>query len=534
MGTLTYNADFVETGIDGIKPQSWDTDVYPHFVTIRTLVNGNIDATNLGVTAGTATASKALVVDANRDISNINNITGFAKLASPALTGTPTAPTASAGTDTTQIATTAFVLDNAGVGGSNTQVQYNNSGSLAGAANLTWSSDKLTISGSTAHALTLNTSNDQKFALMGSTTPQLDFYESSTQRGSIIWHPTADEIQLVNIEESTKLRIGAGVDGLKYESAASNALHKVFHQGLHNPEIDTSETNPTFSMDTSGTINGFFGASSDDSYGTRIYNSRQNAGLYIRSGGLTFFSGSTHYDIWHSGNDGAGNSLDADLLDGVQGASYLRSDADDTMSSILTLSSSSSYPLTINGSNDSKIVLAGSADPYITFRESSTDKAKITWDANGYLTITNIEDGSGLRVDASPKWIAPNTTYDLWHSGNSFTISNSVLSYSGGITASGDIESTSDRRVKTDIRTIDHALDKVLQLRGAFFKKYNKKSVGVIAQEVEEILPEVVSVPDGESGLRSVAYGNMVGLLIEAIKEQQTQIDELKGVVNGS
>jgi hypothetical protein len=75
MGTLVFNDDFIESGIDGIKPQSWNRDVYPHFVTIRTLLNGNIDATNLGVTAGTVVASKVVTVDANKDAGSFRNIT---------------------------------------------------------------------------------------------------------------------------------------------------------------------------------------------------------------------------------------------------------------------------------------------------------------------------------------------------------------------------------------------------------------------------------------------------------------------------
>ena len=62
-------------------------------------------------------------------------------------------------------------------------------------------------------------------------------------------------------------------------------------------------------------------------------------------------------------------------------------------------------------------------------------------------------------------------------------------------------------------------------LRGVTFDKDGKESLGVIAQEVQKVIPEVVN--QGEEYL-SVAYGNMVGLLIEAIKEQQQQIEELK------
>ncbi len=98
------------------------------------------------------------------------------------------------------------------------------------------------------------------------------------------------------------------------------------------------------------------------------------------------------------------------------------------------------------------------------------------------------------------------------------------ISNTGTITASGDITAFSDERLKSDIQTIDNALDKVMNMRGVSYTKQAEKGIGVIAQEIEKVLPEVVT--DGE--YKSVAYGNIVGVLIEAIKEQQKQIDELK------
>jgi hypothetical protein len=100
------------------------------------------------------------------------------------------------------------------------------------------------------------------------------------------------------------------------------------------------------------------------------------------------------------------------------------------------------------------------------------------------------------------------------------------ISNTGTITASGDITAFSDERLKSDIETINNALDKVMNMRGVSYTKQAEKGIGVIAQEIEKVLPEVVK--DGE--YKSVAYGNIVGVLIEAIKEQQKQIDELKKV----
>jgi len=99
----------------------------------------------------------------------------------------------------------------------------------------------------------------------------------------------------------------------------------------------------------------------------------------------------------------------------------------------------------------------------------------------------------------------------------------------GNILASEDVTAYSDERLKTDITTISGALNTVTQLRGVNYikKDTERKSIGVIAQEVQKVLPDVVH-EDPDSGLLSVAYGNMVGVLIEAIKEQQDEITELK------
>ncbi|MFC1700184.1 FG-GAP-like repeat-containing protein, partial [Patescibacteria group bacterium] len=90
---------------------------------------------------------------------------------------------------------------------------------------------------------------------------------------------------------------------------------------------------------------------------------------------------------------------------------------------------------------------------------------------------------------------------------------------------------TSDIRMKTDIETIDNALDKVLQLRGVTFNWLDpnepKRMTGMIAQEVIDIMPELV-FQNPTDGYYGINYGQTAGLLIEAIKEQQGQIDDLK------
>lgn len=106
------------------------------------------------------------------------------------------------------------------------------------------------------------------------------------------------------------------------------------------------------------------------------------------------------------------------------------------------------------------------------------------------------------------------------------------LDVNGDIRATGDVIAYSDERVKENIVTIDNALDTVTKLRGVQFNKIgeDKKSVGVIAQEVLKVLPEVVA--HDRKDMYSVAYGNMVGVLIEAIKELNAEVKELKEKLN--
>ena len=112
--------------------------------------------------------------------------------------------------------------------------------------------------------------------------------------------------------------------------------------------------------------------------------------------------------------------------------------------------------------------------------------------------------------------------------GGGSTTSNVIINASGDITASGQITASSDIRLKENINQIDNALDKVLNLRGVEFDRIDIKThqIGLIAQEVEEIIPEIVQ--ENENGYKTVAYGNVVALLIEAIKDQQKQINALQ------
>ena len=120
-------------------------------------------------------------------------------------------------------------------------------------------------------------------------------------------------------------------------------------------------------------------------------------------------------------------------------------------------------------------------------------------------------------------------------SGNSTTInvSSTKLTFnpSTGTLSATVFTSLSDANKKTNIRPIENAIEITKKLEGVRFDWIDSgaPSIGVIAQEVEKVLPELVVESDGT---KSVSYGNIIGVLIEAIKEQQIRIEELERKLN--
>lgn len=107
-------------------------------------------------------------------------------------------------------------------------------------------------------------------------------------------------------------------------------------------------------------------------------------------------------------------------------------------------------------------------------------------------------------------------------------IDRATLDNSGNFTATGNVTAYSDIRLKTDLTKISNALAKVSQLNGYTYTRIDsgERQTGVVAQEVQAVLPEAVI--DGGEHL-AVAYGNMVGLLIEAVKELTARVEKLEG-----
>jgi hypothetical protein len=156
------------------------------------------------------------------------------------------------------------------------------------------------------------------------------------------------------------------------------------------------------------------------------------------------------------------------------------------------------------------------------------------WDVSSTNTVSSIRFFTGGHVSALRGYVYANTSNEIGflNSAGSWSLR---MDNSGNATASGDVTAFSDARVKTNINTIENALEKTLALRGVTYNRTDNEDirtkVGVIAQEIIEVLPEVVN--QDNDGIYSVSYGNITALLIEAIKEQQSQIEELKSIING-
>ena len=133
---------------------------------------------------------------------------------------------------------------------------------------------------------------------------------------------------------------------------------------------------------------------------------------------------------------------------------------------------------------------------------------------NGDLAVTTDAEGNPTSVDVGS------------NPSNAF-----VVKYNGDATLSGDLTINSDMRLKSNIISLTGALSKLLEIDGkTYTMKSNEKDykIGLLAQDVQKVLPELVKEADNKEGTLSVNYQGLIPVLINAIKEQQEQIDELK------
>ena len=190
------------------------------------------------------------------------------------------------------------------------------------------------------------------------------------------------------------------------------------------------------------------------------------------------------------------------------------------------------------------------ANQFLRSDTADTADADITF--NGGAGAVTIAAQSDIRLDNGGTWTG-DVACKLQHHANILYINypdagsarfrdsagndNLQLDSAGNLTATGNVTAYSDARLKTDVNTINDALGIVGKLRGVSYKwiATDKPSIGVIAQEIEEVIPEVVltnrntNPSTGETTeIKSVDYGKIVGVLINAINELKAEVDALK------
>jgi hypothetical protein len=173
--------------------------------------------------------------------------------------------------------------------------------------------------------------------------------------------------------------------------------------------------------------------------------------------------------------------------------------------------------------------LAGAGATITSVTTSSTNSAFKVPFAN---TTANTTGNYALLQDSESTFTYNPSTNTLTASSFVGTLTGTATGLSGspnitvGIITCTDLNSTSDINLKENIKTVENSLDTLTQLRGVSFdwKETGKGSYGVIAQELEEILPDLVN--NGE--VKSVNYNGLIGVLIEAVKELKGEVEELK------
>lgn len=216
--------------------------------------------------------------------------------------------------------------------------------------------------------------------------------------------------------------------------------------------------------------------------------------------------------IWHADNDGSGSGLDADTLDGIQGSEFLLKSGGTMTGGIRKDHSGSNW---ISQKTDVGV-------PLYSNLTSTNNYAALLRQTHTNMVFT--VGGSANKYFGFFSYKPERTTNG--------TDGSFYMDVNGNCTASGNITAFSDLRLKENIETIKGALDIVNKLRGVRYirkdMKDGKKHIGLIAQEVKEILPEIVSDPLSEDDYYSVSYGNLVGVLVEAIKELNEKIERIE------
>ena len=232
-------------------------------------------------------------------------------------------------------------------------------------------------------------------------------------------------------------------------------------------------------------------------------------------------------DIIFKGNDG-GSTITALTLDmSLGGSASFSHDIQMVDNGLLRMGAGGDLILTSDGTNGSIFANEGNltldtagdiildADgENIKFSDAGTEVGQIDLGSQNFTFRSQVDDKDIIfrGQDGTSEIVA--LTLDM--------------SEAGAATFNNNVTAFSDERLKDNIETLEDGLDKVEQLRGVTYTRDNREEIGVIAQEVEKILPEIVLTADDEMGTKSVDYSRITAVLIEAVKELSARVKELE------
>jgi len=264
-------------------------------------------------------------------------------------------------------------------------------------------------------------------------------------------------------------------------------------------------------------------ADTDDQIDIKIANIDVANVTTANSGDLVITNAVQDKDITFKGDDGGGaiTALTLDMSDAGKATfnGVVDADAGITVDNITidgTEIDLSSGDLTLDVAGD---IILDAAGNDLIFQSAGTAIGHITNSSSDLVIESKVSDKDMLFKGND--------------GGSGITALTLDMSGAGAATFNNDVTAFSDKRLKTDIKNIDNALSKVTKMQGVYYKRNDiddaREQVGVLAQDIEEVLPQVVLTADDDFKTKSVDYGKICAVLIESIKELKAEIDQLKG-----